>query len=135
MQAWFCDSSVLLLALGGEHPQREDCRELLATAASGGAEIHMSVEAGQEILFHRMRIGGREQALSEFALVDRMVTWHDFTAEVLRKAAGLVGDCEIRGRDAVHAATAMAAGFTEFVSPDPDFDAVPGLERNNPGVG
>jgi predicted nucleic acid-binding protein len=131
MQSWFCDSAVLLLALGGEHPQREACRELLASAASRSAEIHMSVEAGQEILFHRMRMVGREQALTEFELVDRLATWHDFTAEVLRRAVGLVEGCEIRGRDAIHAATALVAGFTEFVSPDQDFDAVPGLKRKN----
>lgn len=129
MQSWFCDSAVLLLALGGEHPQREACRELLAAAAARSAEIHMSVEAGQEILFHRMRMVGRHRALAEFELVDRLVTWHDFTAEVLRRSAGLVEDCDIRGREEIHAATALVAGFTEFVSPDPDFDVVPGLER------
>ena len=46
----------------------------------------MSVEAGQEILFHRMRMVGREQALTEFELVDRLATWHDFTAEVFQNA-------------------------------------------------
>ena len=123
---------MLLLALGGEHPQREPCRTLLAAAATGRAEIHLSVEAGQEILFHRLRIAGRDRALEEFALIDRLVHWHDFTSAVLTRSVDLIRDGSIRGRDAVHAASALHAGFVEFVSPDRDFDLVPGLNRLDP---
>ena len=38
----------------------------------------------------------------------------------------------VRGRDAVHAATALLAGFTEIVSADKDLGSVPGLRRLDP---
>ncbi|GAB96796.1 hypothetical protein KILIM_049_00140 [Kineosphaera limosa NBRC 100340] len=37
-----------------------------------------------------------------------------------------------RGRDAVHAATALAADFSAIVSCDADFDDIPGLRRLEP---
>jgi len=51
---------------------------------------------------------------------------------ILRASVRLVADCGLRGRDAVHAATALAAGFHLIVSCDEDFDAVPGLTRVDP---
>jgi predicted nucleic acid-binding protein len=35
----------------------------------------------------------------------------------------------------VHAATALASGFTQIVSCDGDFDGIPGLERLDPVAG
>ena len=51
---------------------------------------------------------------------------------VLVWSAALVATGTIGGRDAVHAATALAAGFTEIVSADRDLDRVPGLTRRAP---
>ena len=38
----------------------------------------------------------------------------------------------VRGRDAVHAATALDAGFDTIVSTDRDFDGIPGLTQRDP---
>lgn len=38
----------------------------------------------------------------------------------------------MRGRDAVHAATALAYGIPVVASPDPAFDGVPGIRRLDP---
>jgi predicted nucleic acid-binding protein len=38
----------------------------------------------------------------------------------------------IRGRDAVHAATALAYGIDRIISPDRAFDGIPGLTRLDP---
>ncbi|MBK6886446.1 MAG: type II toxin-antitoxin system VapC family toxin [Tetrasphaera sp.] len=135
MTPLFLDPSVLLLAVGGDHPWRAPCRVVLAAAAAGTVRIHLSVEGGQEFLFHRLRRVGREQGLAEFDQVDRLVVWHDFDVEILRAASGLVSRGQARGRDAVHAATALASGFTQIVSCDGDFDDIPGLERLDPVAG
>lgn len=135
MKPVFVDTSVLLLAVGGEHPARDSCRAVLHTAAAGEGRLHLSVEAGQEFLFHRLRRGSKSSAIEQFGQLDRMVVWHAFDAAVLRAARDLVANSDIRGRDAVHAATALGAGFTEFISCDPDFDAVPGLHRIDPSDG
>jgi len=61
-----------------------------------------------------------------------MCVLHTFDDEVLTRALDLAGNSELGGRDAVHAATALTAGFEEIVSADRDFDAVPGLRRIAP---
>ncbi len=132
MRSIFIDPSVLLLAVGGAHPWREPCRRVLEAAARGEVRLHLSVEGGQEFLFHRLRRGDLESAVHEFDLVDRLVVWHPFDTDVLHRARDLVAAGGVRGRDAVHAATAMLAGFDALVSCDRDFDAVPGLSRVDP---
>lgn len=132
MRPVFLDPSVLLLAVGGEHPWRAPCRRVVEAAASGRVGLNLSVEGGQEFLFHRLRRTSPDQAVREFALVDATVTWHPFTVEVLHRSRDLVADGHARGRDAVHGATALIRGFGEIVSCDADFDGIPGLRRVDP---
>jgi len=128
----FVDSSVLLIAVGGELPWRESCRAVLAAASRGEVRLHMSVEGGQEFLFHRMRKTDLASAVAQFDLVDALVVWHAFDVETMRRARDLVAQGVALGRDAVHAATALTAGFDAIVSCDRDFDGIPGLARINP---
>ena len=128
----FVDPSVLLVASGGENPWRDPCRAVLAAVAMGRARLHLSVEGGQEYLFHRLRRVEGAQAVAEFEQLDRLAHWHDFDADILRASADLVLRGHARGRDAVHAATALAAGFTTIVSGDADFNGIPGLVRRDP---
>lgn len=132
MKALFVDPSVLLLAVGGDHPLRDPCRTVLRAAAEGTVRLHLSVEGGQEFLFHRLRTADRASAVHAFDLVDAFVEWHDFDQEVLRRSRDLVAAGHARGRDAVHAATALRAGFQAIVSCDRDFDAIPSLTRLDP---
>jgi predicted nucleic acid-binding protein len=61
------------------------------------------------------------------------MTMLPFDELVLSRAIGLVRDTEaVRGRDAVHAATALVHGIERVVSTDPAFDRVPGLSRWTP---
>ncbi|MEI2778509.1 MAG: PIN domain-containing protein [Tetrasphaera sp.] len=128
----FLDPSVLLLAVGGEHLWRAACRRVLASAADGTTRLNLSVEGGQEYLFHRLRCTSREAAVAEFGDVDALAVWHSFDRAILHAARDLVRDTHLRGRDAVHAATALAAGFGSIVSCDSDFDGIPGLRRVDP---
>lgn len=132
MKPMFLDPSVLLLAVGGEHRLREPCRQVLKHASEGRLGIHLSTEGGQEFLFHRMRRTDRDQAVRQFDLVDALAVWHPFDVDVLHKSRDLVSAGHALGRDAVHAATAILAGFVTIVSCDADFDNVPGLARLDP---
>ncbi len=49
--------------------------------------------------------------------------------EVLVRAQRLRADTALGARDCLHAATALLAGATTFLSEDTDFDRVPGLTR------
>lgn len=128
----FLDPSVLLLAVGGPHPARGGCRRVLAAAAAGAVTLHLSVEGGQEFLFHRLRRSDRDQAVLQFDQVDHIAVWHAFDVDILRASRQLVASTAARGRDAVHAATALAQGFDAIVSCDADFDGIPGLRRLDP---
>lgn len=132
MVTYFVDTSVLLLAVGRHAPERDAARDFLANAARSGATIHVSVEAAQEFVFHRTRRVGRERAISEGRQLAATYVVHDFTAEVQARSLDLMELSSVRGRDAVHAATALLAGFSEIVTCDRDFDHVPGLRRVDP---
>lgn len=131
MRRIWVDTSVLVFAAGGEHPMREPCRRLIAAAAAGTAELHASVEMVQEFVFHRLRRVSRADAVSQARQAGALCALHPFDMDVLQRALELVS-AGLGGRDAVHAATALAHGFEEIVSADRDFDAVPGLRRIDP---
>jgi predicted nucleic acid-binding protein len=131
---WFVDSSVLLLASGAAHPGRVGAVAFLEGASRRGDAIHLSVEAIQEVAFHRLRRGvPRGTTLDEIERLRAAAVVHPFDEEVLARALLLMRATHLRGRDAVHAATAILAGFGEIVSSDRDFDSVPGLRRIDPG--
>lgn len=132
MKPLFIDTSVLLYAAGAEHPRRDPCRRLILAAESGQVRLHASVEAGQEFLFHRLRMTDRSEAARAFDQLDALLSWHPFTVEVLRVARDLVERGDVRGRDAVHAATALTAGFGAIVAADRDFGGISGLRRVEP---
>lgn len=133
MQRVFLDTAVLALAVGGDHALRAACRSYLERAARGELELHVSVEALQELLFHRMRRGERDDAVALVRDVRDLCQVHAFDDAVVQRVLDLVATSSLRGRDAVHAATALVAGFSEIVTPDGDVDDVPGLRRRGPG--
>lgn len=130
--ALFVDTGVLAHALGGEHPQRTGCQALLAAARRGDVDLHASVEMVQELAFHRLRRTDRSTAVTQARAAAELCILHPFDAEVLDRALELTATTRLGGRDAVHAATALLAGFSAIVSPDRDFDEVAGLRRIDP---
>lgn len=128
----FVDTAVLAYAVGGPHPERDGCRAIVAAATAGKVEIHLSVEALQELLHHLLRREARERAVAVVRDVQGLCHTHAMDANVVEVMLDLVTQTHLRGRDAVHAATALIAGFDTIVSPDRDFDGVAGLARLDP---
>lgn len=131
MTSVFVDTSVLLLASGGEDPDRMHARAIVGAAGRGGLRVHVSVEAIQEFVHHRMRKAS-PAAVEESRSLRHLCTLHPFDDDVLDQALELIESTSIRGRDAVHAATAILAGFDKIISADRDFDGIPGLRRVSP---
>ena len=129
MRRLFIDTTVLTFALGNAHPAQESCRQLVGAAGAGELELHASTEAIQELLHHRMRRGPRADALAETRVAAEVCRLHAFDAPVLMKALELVEQTAVRGRDAVHAASALCHGFDLIVSLNSDFEHVHGLRR------
>lgn len=132
MTPLFIHSAVLAYALGDEHPRRAACRAIVSAAQRGEVELHASVELVQELVFHRLRRSGRDGAVEEGRFAARLCALHPFDVPVLERSLDLTAMTRIGGRDAVHAATALLSGFATIVSPDRDFDGIPGLGRIDP---
>ena len=127
------DSSVPLYALGSGSAYREPCRAVLAMLADGRLDGVASTEMIQEVVHHRLRMtGDPRHAVADARDVTELVTVVPFDDEVLHSALDLIAGTAIRGRDAVHAATAIVHGVPVVVSTDSAFDVVPGLRRLDP---
>lgn len=131
MKDVFLDANVPLLAAGGDHPLRAPCRSVIDAISSGRVRGHLTTEAVQEFVFHRRRRGD-DNAVRAARELREMCTVHPFDTQVLDRALDLMEHSGLRGRDAVHAAAALQAGFSEILSADPDFADVPGLSRLDP---
>jgi predicted nucleic acid-binding protein len=128
------DTSVTVYALGTDDPRREPCRSILARAAAGEFRTYASVEMVQELVHHRLRkTGDRHHAIADGRDFTATCTVLPFDREILDLSLDLIERVPaIRGRDAVHAATAIAYGIESIASTDPAFDGIPGLKRIDP---
>ncbi len=87
----------------------------------------------QELAFHRLRkTNDRELAVADAQDMSSLFIVLNFDNEVLELSLDLIERTSIRGRDAVHAATALAYGIETIASSDAAFDGIPGLRRIDP---
>lgn len=128
------DAAVVAHALGGDSPWRAPAQQLLRRAERGDIDAYASVEMIQELVDHRMRRSGdREMSVAQGRWVMALCTILDFDRRVLDLSLELIERVpSIRGRDAVHAATALAHGVEVIASPDRAFDEIPGIRRLDP---
>lgn len=122
----FLDTSVLLHAFGGEHPQRNAARDLVARAAED-ITIHVGAETVQEFLFHKLHSPDRGSAVPLTRWLLDLVVVHPFDVDVAREMLNLVESAGLGGRDAVLAATARMNGFAELITHDTRFVVPRGL--------
>ena len=113
---------------------QELCRTILVAIAAGHLDAFASVEMLQEFLFHRLRrTQDAARSVAEARDLQAVLTVLDFGSSVLDTSLALVEEFQtVRGRDAVHAATALVFGIPVIVTPDRAFDKVPGLRRLEP---
>ena len=137
------DTTVLVYAVGGDHPLREPCRDLIAAIAAGRLPATTTVEVLQEFTHVRARRRGREDgarlARDYFdVLAPLMVLGDDDLLDGLLLYAR---SDRLGAFDAVLAAAAGRANATAIVSADaalgeadiahvvPDADGVAALLR------
>jgi predicted nucleic acid-binding protein len=132
--ALLLDANIAAYALGGESPQRGPCRRLLERSVAGEFRAYASTEMIQELVHHRLRrTGDPVLAASNGRDLAATCTVLAFDREILDLSLDLIERIPaIRGRDAVHAATAFAYGIARIASTDTAFDAIPGLSRLDP---
>ena len=129
------DTTVLVYAIGMEHPLRAPCRQLVRAVKAGRADVATTVEVVQELVDVRARRRPRDDAARQgrafatlFAPLLRP-THHDLTDGLeLFKAHDVLG-----AFDAVLVATALSHGAEAVVSADRAFASVGGLVHVVPG--
>jgi predicted nucleic acid-binding protein len=117
------DTTVLVYAVGTEHPLRDPCRLLVAAVADGTLEATTTVEVIQEFAHVRACRRGRPEATrlsNDYAeLLAPLIT---VTAEDLKAGLAVFESHERLGAfDAVLVASASARGATALVSADTAF--------------
>ncbi len=129
------DTSVLVYAVGEEHPLRAPCRRLLLAHGEGRVDGATTVEAIQEFAHIRARRRSRPDAVDAARAFASSLTLLMATPEDLDRGLGLFAEHPGLGSfDAVLAAVAMAHGAEAFVSADIGFAAIPGLRWIDPAT-
>lgn len=117
------DTTVLVYAVGSEHPLRDPSRRLLQAVADGAIEASTSVEVIQQFVHVRARRRGRSDAAAagrDYA--ELLAPLLSVTREQLQRGLELFESSELLGAfDAVLAAAAAAAGARALVSADSGF--------------
>lgn len=134
MRRFLYDTAVFVYALGGDHPLREPCREIVARAAAGELRGEASADLIQELAHQRhRRTGDRPAAAAAARDAATLCTVHEVTREDGLRGLDLFRRHEgLDARDAVFAAVALGRGIGVILTSDGAFDAIPGLERVDP---
>lgn len=131
------DTTVLVYAVGTDHPLRDPCREIVAAVRDGSIEATTTVEVIQEFAHVRARRRGRDDAaaLAE-DVADLLSPLLAVGEQQLREGLAIYRNSGRLGAfDAVLAAAALSAGATALVSADKAFADVRGLRQVSPGPG
>lgn len=125
------DTTVLVYAIGSDHPLRGPCRRLVVAVAEGLLVATTTVEVIQEFTHVRARRAGRADA-SRLAgsFADLLAPLLPVDEAALRHGLQLyAGATRLGAFDAVLAAAAMEARAEALVSADRGFAEVPGLHH------
>ena len=130
------DTSVLVYAVGSEHPLRDPSRRLIDAVEHGRVDATTTPEVIQEFAHVRARRRGRRETASlarEFVdLLEPLLTTE---TEHLRDALALFARHEtLDAFDAMLAATAVSVEAEALVSADLGFASVPRLRHVVPGT-
>lgn len=123
------DTTVLVYALGADHPLRTPCRHLVDAVAEGRLRATTTVEVIQEFAHVRARRRDRTDAAGlAQQFVDLLAPLLPVDETALRNGLALyAGSAHLGAFDAVLAAASLSAGADALVSADTAFAEVPGL--------
>jgi hypothetical protein len=134
VRRFLLDTGVFVYALGVEHPYREPCRAILRELRGGHIVGEASVELIHEFAYVRGRKGiARSVAAGDARDIAATFQLHVVEPSDVTRALELW--CEhqrLDMRDAIFAAQALNRSIDAILSPDGDFDGIPGLQRIDP---
>jgi len=130
----YVDANIFVYASLYDDARAARCRGVLAAIAEGRLPACTSVLSWDEVSWIVERVAGRAAAVRQGERLLRFpgLRFVDCTPRLLAEAQRVRGATGLRPRDALHAASARAAGALEFVTEDSDFDAVGDLRTRRP---
>lgn len=134
MRRFLYDTAVFSYALGGEHPYKEPCRQVVQKATTGELRGEASADLLQELAHQRLRrTGNRVSAAETVRNVAKLVRLHPLEPDDALLGIDLFEkNPRLDARDAVFAAVALNRGIDAILSTDRAFDEVGGIERIDP---
>ncbi|MGH9188351.1 MAG: type II toxin-antitoxin system VapC family toxin [Acidimicrobiales bacterium] len=128
------DTTVLVYAVGADHPLRAPCRALVEAVEAGAVRATTTVEVVQEFAHVRARRRPRRDAATlARSYTDLFAPLLPVEADDLRAGLKLFERTESLGPfDAVLAATALRRGANGLASADAGFGDVRGLRHLDP---
>lgn len=128
------DTTVLVYAVGDDHPLKKPCQRIVEAVARGDADATTTAEVIQQFVHVRARRRGRQDA-AELGRVwaDLLSPLVELNETDLRRGLRLFERHEPLGSfDAVLAAAALERRADALVSADSAFEAVPKLRHVDP---
>ncbi|HTA12073.1 MAG TPA: type II toxin-antitoxin system VapC family toxin [Solirubrobacteraceae bacterium] len=134
MRRFLFDTGVFIYALGGDHPYRDPCRQVLREVQERRLGAEASVELIHEFAYVRLRqVGNRAAAARSARSIMRSCSLHVVEPNDMERAVDLWREyARLDVRDAIFAAQALNRGIDAILSPDRDFDGIQGLQRIDP---
>jgi uncharacterized protein len=128
------DTGVFIYALGSEHRYREPCRMILREVQRRRLAAEASVELIHEFAYvHLRQLSRRADAARSARAIINSFSLHTVEPPDMQRALDLWSDYErLDVRDAIFAAQALNRDIDAILSPDRDFDGIPGLQRIDP---
>jgi predicted nucleic acid-binding protein len=129
------DTSVLVYAVGIEHPLRDPCRRVLAAQRAGAIDAAVTVEIIQEFTHARTRRHRRADAVAvarDYAASLRVL--QATAADLDRGLDIFVAHPDLGMFDSIVAAVALNHGATALISTDGGFGSISGLRWVNPAT-
>lgn len=130
----FVDAAVFMYLAGRDHPLKAACDGAIRRAIGEGVELVTDAEVLQEILYRYFMLERPQAARAVFAAAARLC--HDVlpvrTADVAAALDLLLQLPSLPPRDAIHVAVMRNHDLECILTPDRDFDAVPGIRRVDP---
>lgn len=130
------DTTVLVYAVGADHPLRDSCRQIVRAVQSGDVPARTTIEVIQEFAHVRAKRRGRHDAsilAHEYgSLLQPLIVLDELD---LRRGLELFEEHDQLGSfDCLLAAAVVRHGASALVSADRAFDGVPGLRALDPAA-
>ncbi len=130
----YVDSNVFVLPLLGETAtggRSKAARRVLDEIEEGRMVAYTSVMTWDEVVWAVSRAIGREDGVAAEKKLLRFpgLRFLEATLAVTARAEGLMETTDLRPRDALHCASALAKGLETFVSDDHHFAKAPGIRH------